>query len=51
MNHDLLCKDLFNRGFSSGASGALCAWGVDLSNNDDNELDAWLLRVGLCVWG
>ncbi|CAK9100760.1 FO synthase subunit 1, partial [Durusdinium trenchii] len=38
MNHDLLCKDLFNRGFSSGASGALCAWGVDLSNNDDNEL-------------
>jgi len=40
MNHDLLSKDLFNVGFSSGETGALSAWPVDLSNNPDNNLDS-----------
>lgn len=40
MNHEVLSKDLFNVGFSSGQSGALCAWHIDLSNNQDDVLEA-----------
>ena len=41
MTHELLGKDAFNTGFSSGQSGAMFAWAVDLTNNADNELDSW----------
>ena len=41
MTHELLGTDAFNTGFSSGQSGAMVAWAVDLTNNADNELDSW----------
>lgn len=40
LTHDVLSKDMFNTGYSSGQSGALIAWCVDLSNNRDDVLEA-----------
>ena len=38
LTHDIICRELFNRGFSSGQSGALCAWQVELTNGEDDAL-------------
>lgn len=42
INHDMISKDLFNRGFSSGQSGGVCAWVVELTNADDDVLEPCL---------
>lgn len=38
LTHDMICRELFNLGFSSGQSGALCAWQVELTNGEDDAL-------------
>lgn len=42
MTHDCIARNLFNEGFSSGQSGALTAWAVDLTNGADLKLVAGL---------
>ena len=41
ITHDMLARDMFNLNWSSGQSGALAAWVVELTNKDDDMLVAW----------
>ncbi len=38
LTHDVIAREFFNLGYTSGASGAFTAWNVELSNNQDGVL-------------
>lgn len=40
LSHEILAKNLFNRGFSSG-TGCWDAWNEQLTNGSDDALDPW----------
>lgn len=50
LTHDMICRELFNLGFSSGQSGALCAWQVELTNGEDDALVSWCQGEGPTHW-
>ena len=41
ITHDMLAREMFNLTWSSGQSGPLCAWVVELTNKPDDKLVAW----------
>ena len=45
LTHDCIARNLFNEGYSSGQSGALTAWAVDLTNGADLRLVAGPIYV------
>ena len=41
LTHDVIAKEMFNRGWSSG-TGGFATWSIELSNDAENILATWL---------